>query len=275
MSEEQTVETPVEAADTVEQSVDILTDDGKFNEAWRNSLPDDLGKHSIWSKYDNPTDLVKGAINAQSQIGKKAEDFWTSEDENDINKRREIMGIPETKEGYNFEFAEPKEGFEIDNDRVSDFSELAHSIGLTQDQAQKLMDWEINSSEESFAQLEQENELGVREAEDTLRKEWTGDSYEYNMGKVANVMDYLGLGDFKDDPAIGNNVDFIRAMFTNVVPMISEDEIIQDGMEQNYATISDQLADLEREMYEYEGNTGTSEYQKMLKQRQALLEKIV
>ena len=34
-------------------------------------------------------------------------------------------------------------------------------------------------------------------------------------------------------------------------------------------------SDLEREMYEYEGNTGTSEYQKMLKQRQALLEKIV
>ena len=30
MSEEQAVETPVEAADTVEQSVDVLTDDGKF-----------------------------------------------------------------------------------------------------------------------------------------------------------------------------------------------------------------------------------------------------
>ena len=137
------------------------------------------------------------------------------------------------------------------------------------------MNWEISSSEESFAELEQENELGVREAEDTLRKEWTGDSYEYNMGKVANIMDYLGLSDFKDDPAIGNNVQFIKAIFDNVVPMISDDEIIQDGMEQNFVTISDQLADLEREMYEYEGNTGTSEYQKMLKQRQALLEKIV
>lgn len=275
MSEEQAVETPVEAADTVEQSVDVLTDDGKFNEAWRDALPDDLGKHSIWSKYDNPTDLVKGAINAQSQIGKKAEDFWTSEEQNDINKRREIMGIPETKEGYKFEFEEPKEGFEVDNSRVEKFSELAHEIGLSQSQAQQLMNWEISSSEESFAELEQENELGVREAEDTLRKEWTGDSYEYNMGKVANIMDYLGLSDFKDDPAIGNNVQFIKAIFDNVVPMISDDEIIQDGMEQNFATISDQLADLEREMYEYEGNTGTSEYQKMLKQRQALLEKIV
>ena len=64
-------------------------------------------------------------------------------------------------------------------------------------------------------------------------KEWTGDKFEYNMGKVANVMDYLGLEEFKDDPAIGNNVDFIKAVFENIVPIISEDEIIESGVEQN------------------------------------------
>ena len=81
--------------------------------------------------------------------------------------------------------------------------------------------------------MEQAEELSVREAEETLRKEWTGDKFEYNMGKVANVMDYLGLEEFKDDPAIGNNVDFIKAVFENIVPIISEDEIIESGVEQN------------------------------------------
>lgn len=275
MSEE--VETPVEAPsveETATQPLNILNDEGKFNEAWRDALPDDLGKHSIWSKYDNVTDLVKGAINAQSQVGKKATDFWLSEDENDIATRREIMNIPNEVDGYEITTGEIPEGTELDEARLGSFKELAHQVGLTVEQAQAIADWEIESGSANLQEIEQNEELSVREAEETLRKEWTGDKFEYNMGKVANVMDYLGLEEFKDDPAIGNNVDFIKAVFENIVPIISEDEIIESGVEQNVATISDQLDLLEEEMRNYEGSTSDVTYQQMLKQRLGLLEKI-
>jgi len=273
MSEE--VQTP-DAPSTEEtaQPVDILTSEGKFNEAWRTALPDELGNHSIWSKYDNVTDLVKGAINAQSQVGKKAEDFWLSEDENDIARRREIMNIPNEVDGYEITIGDVPEGTELDEARLGSFKELAHQVGLTVEQAQAIADWEIESGSANLQEIEQAEELSIREAEETLRKEWTGDNFEYNMGKVANVMDYLGLGEFKDDPAIGNNVDFIKAVFENIVPIISEDQIIEDGMEQNFATISDQLDLLEEEMRNYEGSTSDVAYQQMLKQRLAFLEKI-
>lgn len=275
MSEE--VETPVEAPsveETATQPLNILNDEGKFNEAWRDALPDDLGKHSIWSKYDNVTDLVKGAINAQSQVGKKATDFWLSEDENDIATRRDIMNIPNEVDGYEITTGEIPEGTELDEARLGSFKELAHQVGLTVEQAQAIADWEIESGSANLQEIEQNEELSVREAEETLRKEWTGDKFEYNMGKVANVMDYLGLEEFKDDPAIGNNVDFIKAVFENIVPIISEDEIIESGVEQNVATISDQLDLLEEEMRNYEGSTSDVTYQQMLKQRLGLLEKI-
>ena len=272
MSEEQT---PVEPTDVdTSQPVDILTSEGKFNEAWREALPDDLGKHSIWSKYDNVTDLVKGAINAQSQVGKKAEDFWLSEDANDIARRREIMNIPNEVDGYEITTGEIPEGTEIDEARISSFTEVAHKLGLTNEQAQAIVDWEIESGTTNLQEIEQAEELSIREAEDALRKEWSGNDYEYNMGKVANVMDYLGLGEFKDDPAIGNNVDFIKAVFENIVPIISEDQIIEEGMEQNFATVSDQLDLLEEEMRNYDGGTSDVAYQNMMKQRLALLEKI-
>ena len=274
MSEEQTpVEAPAEA-ETATQPVDILTSEGKFNESWREGLPDELGKHSIWSKYDNVTDLVKGAINAQSQVGKKAEDFWLSEDANDIARRREIMNIPNEVDGYEISTGDIPEGAELDEERISAFTEIAHKVGLTNEQAQAIVDWEIESGTKNLSDFEQAEELSIREAEDTLRKEWSGNDYEYNMGKVANVMDYLGLGEFKDDPAIGNNVDFIKAVFENIVPIISEDQIIEEGMEQNYATVTDQLSILEKEMDEYEGSTNDYAYQQMLTQRMQLLEKI-
>lgn len=274
MSEEQAVETPVEATDTVEQNVDILTSEGKFNEAWRDALPDDLGKHSIWSKYDNPTDLVKGAINAQSQVGKKAEELWLSEDDNDISRLREIMNVPNEVEGYDINIGEIPEDTELDEERLNSFKNLAHEVGLTVEQAQAIADWEVKSGQANLQEIEKQEEISIQEAEDTLRQEWNGDKFEYNMGKVANVMDYLGLGEFKDDPAIGNNVDFIKAVFENIVPIISEDEIIESGVEHNKATIIDQLDDIDKQLNEYEGNTSETGYQNLLKQKLVLLEKI-
>lgn len=275
MSEEQAVDTPVEeTTDTVEQSFDILTDEGKFNEQWRDSLPDDLGKHSIFNKYDNPLDLVKGSINAQNQIGKKAEEFWFSEDANDISKRNEIMGVPSSKDEYKFEDREYPEGTELDEEAIGSFKEFAHQIGLSQKQAQSLLDYQIEADEKQFAEDDKLTELSLREAEESLREEWTGDKFEYNMGKVANVMDFLGLEEFKDDPMIGNNVEFIKAIFENVVPLISEDDIIESGVEQNYATINDQLQELEYNMMNYDGDTNDYKYKSMVKERLALLEKI-
>ena len=187
-------------------------------------------------------------------MGKKAEDFWLSEDANDIARRREIMNVPNEVNGYEITTGDIPEGTELDEARISAFTEIAHKVGLTNEQAQAIVDWEMKAVQ-NLSDFEQAEELSIREAEDTLRKEWTGNDYEYNMGKVANVMDYLGLGEFKDDPAIGNNVDFIKAVFENIVPIISEDQIIEEGMEQNYATVSDQLSILEKEMDEYEGST--------------------
>ncbi len=272
-------EAPVETTDTVEQPVDVsyddmLTSDGKFNEAWRENLPDELGRHSIWQKYDNPIDLIKGSINAQSHIGKKAEEFWKSANIEDVAKRNEIMGVPQNPNEYVFEIKELPDDLEVDQNRMSDFKNLAYNLGLSQTQAEKLMDWEIETSAKNLEDIERIDESSIIEAEQALRQEWQGDKYEYNMGKVANVMDYLGLGEFKDDPAIGNNVDFIKTVFEKVVPLIDEDSLIQDGLEQNYATVNDQLQELETKIYEFEGNTSEPAYQKMLRERQALLEKI-
>ena len=132
-------EAPVEVTDTVEQPVNILTDEGKFNEQWRIALPDELGTHSIFEKYDNPIDLIKGSINAQSQVGKKAEEFWQSEDINDVNLKKEIMGIPKNANDYTFEINELPEDTELDEERMGNFKTLALELGLNQKQALTLI----------------------------------------------------------------------------------------------------------------------------------------
>jgi hypothetical protein len=267
-------QTPVEAPsveETATQPVEILTSEGKFNESWRESLPEELGSHSIWSKYDNPVDLVKGAINAQSLAGRKAEEFWASDDANDIAKRNELMGIGSSVDDYEISYEAP-EGIEVDEDRISDFKQFAYENGLSKEAAQALVNWELEKVSQSVGDDDRQYEQSLQEAETELRNDWKGDKYDYNLAKVANSFDHLGLGDFKEDPGIANNPEFLKAWFDNVVPLLDNDKIIEQRNLDNAHTIGDQLAENSAKLYAHP-NTNDSTYQSLLREREALLTK--
>ena len=71
-----------------------------WEDGFLESLPNDLGQHSIFQKYATPNDFIQGAINAQSQIGQKASEFLDSDDPSIIAERNAMMGVPETPDGY-------------------------------------------------------------------------------------------------------------------------------------------------------------------------------
>ena len=56
------VETPVETTDTVEQPVSNDWGTTQWNEGFLQNLPDELGNHSIFKKYQDPTSFIQGAI---------------------------------------------------------------------------------------------------------------------------------------------------------------------------------------------------------------------
>jgi len=274
MSEEaQAVDTaPTESVDTAPQ-MSVVGDDGNFSQDWIQGLPDEMGNHSIWQKYGNPLDLAKGAINAQNMVGKKAEEFWTSEAEEDVARQMQIMGIPESPESYNLTVNAP-EGIEVDDDRVNAFKQLAWDMGINEDQANALIEWEVNKMSEDVKAFEGDDLMAMQNAEQELREIWPGDKYDYNLAKVQETLDFLGLAEFADDPSFGNNTALIQAFYEKVVPLIDQDEIIENRAIDNYASISDQLSELEYKMENYNGNMAASEYQSMIAIREELLKKI-
>ena len=263
---------PTETVDTAPQ-LSVVGEDGNFNQEWVQQLPDEMGNHSIWQKYENPLDMVKGAINAQNMVGKKAEEFWMSDADEDVARQMEIMGIPNKPEDYNFTIDAP-EGIEVDDSRIDAFKELAWEMGINEDQANALIKWELSKLQEDMGQIETEQLVSYQEAESTLRGKWPGDKYEYNISKVQESLDALGLGEFMDDPAIGNNVELIETIFNKVVPILDVDTLIENKNLDSYANVNDQLKELEFKMENYEGNMAGSEYQGMIVLREELLKKI-
>ena len=271
---EQTPPETIESDEPVNTTAKYLDNEGKFTQAFRDALPDDLGKHSFFDKYTNINDAVKGAINAQQLAGKKAEDFWTSEDPDIVSKRNEIMGIPNSKDEYELKVGKLPKDMPFDEKRVEQFKDFAKEIGLSKQQAAKLIEYDVNAASEMWEASQEERQMAMTEAENVLRKEWKGTKYDYNVAKVSEALEFLELDHLKDNPAYGNNPEFIKAIFEKIVPLIDNDTIIESKQKENYATVNDSLTDIEQRMDKYTGNTNDAVYKNMMNQRLALLKKL-
>jgi len=234
-------QTPNQPVTTETAPARIIGDDGTWNREYLDSLPEDLGKHSTFEKYKTFNDFVKGSINSQKLNGQKAEEFWQSEDPDHVAKRREIMGVPSDASEYQYDAVEFIEGMPTDliNERIGMAKEKFKELGLNKDQAKALLEWDLGDSVKQFQSQQDAMELQRTEAENTLRSEWKGEKFDYNIQKAKNALDYLGLGEWANDPAIGNNPGFIKDVFEKIVPLISDDTIIESRQTENVATLND------------------------------------
>jgi hypothetical protein len=78
----------------------------------------------------------------------------------------------------------------------------------------------------------------MEQATQELQNEWKGEKFQYNVDKTKNALEHLGL-DWADNPEFGNNPKFIKDVFEKIVPLISDDTIIEARQTQNMATIQD------------------------------------
>lgn len=279
MSEEQTIEQPaeaVEAAQTTEQPVASWVDvEGKFVEGFREKLPDGLGEHSFLDKFSNVPDMIKWGVNAEKLIGKKAIEVWESEDPEIAQRRLEIMGVPKEASEYEYDPVELPEGMPVEqiNARVDQFKDKAKELGLSKNQVKELLEWDMGGAVETFTSMQEAQQSAMQEAEGALRKEWKGDKYEYNVAKVGEALDFLGLENFKTNPAIANDPAIVKSLFEKIVPLISNDTLVEARQTENHASMEDRLSQLEIDMLNYDGGRTDPKYTTMMKEREQLLER--
>ena len=202
-------QTPVQP---VNQAAEIIGDDGKFTQSFRDALPDDLGKHSWFDKYSDITEAVKGSINGQNLVSKKAEDFWSSEDPADIAKRQEIMGVAKEVGEYEYNLGDLPEGMDAEKieESIGKFKEFALEKGWPKEFVQQAIEYDMQQGIAQMEQNDASSEMTKQAAEAELRKEWTGNKFEYNVSKAKDALEYLGLGEWVNNPAFGNDPQFIK-----------------------------------------------------------------
>jgi hypothetical protein len=151
------------------------------------------------------------------------------------------MGVPKESSEYEFNPVEWSEGMPADaiNAHYESAKDKFKELGISKEQAKALIEWDSGNAIEQFQAQQDVVLLQRTDAENELRAEWKGDKFDYNVQKAKNALEHLGLGEWANDPAMGNNPAFIRDVFEKIVPLISDDTIIEARQAENAATLQD------------------------------------
>lgn len=195
---------------------------------WKDSLPDDLKAEKALESIQDIPGLAKSYIHAQKMIGSDKipvpNKYATDEDWQAVYNK---LGRPESPDAYEFKF---DDNSSIDENALQGFKEAAHKHGLLPKQAEGIMNFYNEMTQNYIQDLNSKSEQGRMSAEQTLKKEW-GAAYDNKLqqaGAVANKYldnEFTNLT-LSDGTKLGDHPEFIKA-FANIASELGEDNLVQ------------------------------------------------
>ena len=197
---------------------------------WTQSLSEEIRSNETLAKYDSLDNFVADSLKAR----------------NDYAALQTQVAVPES---YEFQM----EG--LDQEAVGQYAEIAKEIGLTQAQAQKILEFSKQRSDtirETQEQLQQQAEESRKQrdaeeltnAQNAFKQEW-GASFDKNMALVNRLISKFGEESFTNllnlsgkelasalgDTRLGNYPAIARTLH-KVASQLSEDQFATDGTQQ-------------------------------------------
>jgi len=177
---------------------------GEASGSWYDSFAEDIRSNQNVTKFSSAEELAKSYINAQSLIGRdKIPMPVTDEDWSNTYAR---LGRPEDAAGYEFNVPE---GVQVNEERQGAFRELAYQIGLSQKQAEALMNFDFESQNAALDAYTTSQHQATEEAIGSLQKEW-GNAFEQNV-TIAN----RALSEFASE----SDIEFLQEAEINGVKL--------------------------------------------------------
>lgn len=158
--------------------------------SWRDTLPTEIRNDPSLAKYTDVPSLASAYISAAKMIGgdkipipgKHASDAdW----ENVFNK----LGRPESPDKYDLKLPE---NLKQDTALVKSYSEAMHKAGILPKQAQSVMDWWTNLSQQRTSELQSQINTQLEQGQGKLKQEWGQAADQKFKQAVAAVREYGG-----------------------------------------------------------------------------------
>jgi polyhydroxyalkanoate synthesis regulator phasin len=222
--------------------------------------------------FDSINDVVKWGVNAEKYIGNSVripgEDADPQSKAEFLDKIKNVDGViikgsddfytklgrPEQPTGYDFQEVVTQDLSKLDASipqQVEAFKEVAHKLGLNQEQARALVDWRMQDLQTAYKQINDQQHNQLDNTINQLKEEW-GTSYDENK-KVADRVAANYAAKFGEETfdqiksaAITNPV--IMHMLVDLGSMYTQDVHVGSGEPTNsLQAVDDQIAALGRD----------------------------
>ncbi|WP_374312445.1 hypothetical protein [Dongia sp.] len=176
------------------------------------------GAASATDNANGSTPLAGDQKQGQDQQQSQADQQGQEQQKADDKKDEKPAGAPEAYADF-----KAPEGVELDKDILSEFVPFAKELNLTQENAQKLVDFGAKIITKQFEAIEAQH---VKWAEDARADpEIGGDKLPANLALGKRVIDFAGGAELRkelNDSGFGNNPALIKA-FAKLGKLISDD----------------------------------------------------
>ena len=165
----------------------VLGPNESDNQDWKSTLSEDLRNDPTLSNFKDVESLAKTVVHQQKQMGNRIPIPKTDEERMEVYTK---LGRPEAADKYEVNIPQEYNGHFPEN-AVSEFKNVAHKIGLNNEQVKALVDYQMNTVKtqaESYV-----NEVGVQkqQTEEMLKQEW-GYDYEKNVRSAKRALQVYG-----------------------------------------------------------------------------------
>mgnify|MGYP001318754791 FL=1 len=233
MEEQTTTEanpTPEVAPQPVAQET-VLGPSESDNQDWKSTLSEDLRNDPTLKNFKDVESLAKTVVHQQKQMGNRIPIPKTPEEHMEVYNK---LGRPETADKY--EVAVPETHTEyIGEDQINQFKNVAHNIGLNNEQVKQLIDFQVKNIDAQAQRYQTDIAVQKQHTEESLKKEW-GHEYDMNVRNARRALQVYG------DPEItelmngeAGNIPAVVKMFARLGKDVTED-MAQNTLNNNLAT---------------------------------------
>ena len=154
---------------------------------WKSSLPSDLANDPTIAQFKDVESLAKTVVHQQKQMGSRIPLPKTDDEYKELYGK---LGRPDEPAGYEMKVPEGMDAYFNDN-IMGEFRNVAHNIGLSQNQVNALMEYQAN-----MVTAEIDNQPSIlaaqkEETESVLKQEW-GIDYDKNIRAAQRALQVYG-----------------------------------------------------------------------------------
>ena len=223
----------------------VVDPQGNLSENWYESFESEEIKNApALRNFKTMEGMVKSLLSAQRMVGKSPHAVVIPDDTATDEERAEFfnkIGRPDSPDGYELKPPENLEemGLQWSDETAKAFSNKAHELGLTKQQAQALSDWHNEITMQSLKSADEQVGQEYEQASAELKKEW-GNAYDANVKLVDTFINKLGLSELVVNKGLANDPLFIKAM-RGIAVKTSEDQFIEGDIHSTPANIQAEI----------------------------------